>query len=361
MKKKKLKVGDWVEVKSKEEILKTLDQKGQTDGMPFMPEMFAFCGKRMRVYKRAHKTCDTVFPVRGRRVEGAVHLETRCDGSAHGGCQAGCLLFWKEEWFKAVGGDQPEKPRRAGQAMAPTEADIWMQTQTSAPGQIPVVYRCQATQLPYATKELNPWDISQYLEDYTSGNTSLWRILCGGVYSAYYALSQAGIGLGPLMRWFYDKFHFLWGGSLFPTKKGSIPKGQPTPKGTLDLRPGELVRVKSHQEILNTLDVDGKNRGMLWDSELVPYCGKTYRVLDKIARFIEEKTGLMQELKTPCVILESVTCSARYSTCRKFCPRGIYSWWREIWLERVEARPERAIANPEGALVQIEAENFTSK
>src|SRR5882724_289016 len=72
----KLKAGDWVEVRSKEEILRTLDAEGRLDGMPFMPEMFAFCGKRFQVYKRAHKTCDTAYPVRGRRVNNAVHLET---------------------------------------------------------------------------------------------------------------------------------------------------------------------------------------------------------------------------------------------------------------------------------------------
>ena len=48
----KLSVGDWVEVRSKEEILSTLDSNGRLDGMPFMPEMFAFCGKRFQVYKR---------------------------------------------------------------------------------------------------------------------------------------------------------------------------------------------------------------------------------------------------------------------------------------------------------------------
>src|SRR5689334_7771389 len=96
----KLKAGDWVEVKSKAEILATLDEKGQIDGLPFMPEMLQFVGKRLRVAKRAHKTCDTVFPVRGRRVAHAVHLETRCDGKAHGGCEAGCLLFWKTDWLK---------------------------------------------------------------------------------------------------------------------------------------------------------------------------------------------------------------------------------------------------------------------
>ena len=28
-------------------------------------------------------------------------------------------------------------------------------------------------------------------------------------------------------------------------------------------------------------------------------------------------------------------CEARYAKCRRFCPRGIYPYWREIWLERV--------------------------
>jgi len=32
--------------------------------MPFMPEMYQFCGKRFQVGKRAHKTCD---PVNGSR------------------------------------------------------------------------------------------------------------------------------------------------------------------------------------------------------------------------------------------------------------------------------------------------------
>ena len=81
-------VGNWVEVRSKEEILQTLDQDGRLDGMPFMPEMLGFCGKRFQVYKSAHKTCDTVFPLRSRRVDDTVHLQTRCNGQSHGGCQA---------------------------------------------------------------------------------------------------------------------------------------------------------------------------------------------------------------------------------------------------------------------------------
>ena len=48
-KRRKLSVGDWVEVKSQEEILRTLDADAELDGMPFMPEMFEFCGQKLQV------------------------------------------------------------------------------------------------------------------------------------------------------------------------------------------------------------------------------------------------------------------------------------------------------------------------
>src|SRR5262245_5264889 len=93
--------GDWVQIKSAKEILETLDARGEVDGMPFMPEMLRFCGMRLRVGSVAHKTCDVAYKTGGRRVRNALHLEgNRCDGSRHGGCQAGCLLFWKTDWIQ---------------------------------------------------------------------------------------------------------------------------------------------------------------------------------------------------------------------------------------------------------------------
>ena len=55
-----LRAGDWVEVRTKDEILRSLDKNGRLQELPFMPQMFGYCGKRFKVYKRAHKTCDTV-------------------------------------------------------------------------------------------------------------------------------------------------------------------------------------------------------------------------------------------------------------------------------------------------------------
>jgi hypothetical protein len=47
------------------------------------------------------------------------------------------------------------------------------------------------------------------------------------------------------------------------------------------------------------------------------------------------------EFKNDCIMLEGVVCESRYSECRMFCPRSIYSYWREAWLERA-AEGDRA-------------------
>src|SRR4051812_3839773 len=96
-----LRAGEWVEVRSADEILGTLDAQQSLEGLPFMPEMLQYCGRKFRVYKTAHKTCDTVKEYAIRRMNNAVHLDgLRCDGEGHAGCQAGCLLYWKEAWLK---------------------------------------------------------------------------------------------------------------------------------------------------------------------------------------------------------------------------------------------------------------------
>ena len=343
MSRSKFHVGEWVEVRSREEILQTLDGNGQLDGMPFMPEMFQYCGSRFQVHKSAHKTCDPDLFTR--RIHQAVHLQTRCDGQAHGGCEAGCLLYWKDAWLKPASEEkspgicQIELP--PGGAMNPsrescTEKHVWNAVQVAGQDGEPPTYVCQVTQVPAAGEFLNWWDIRPYLEDYWSGNVSLWRVLCALVYSAYFHLSNAGIGVGRAMRWFYDAAHPLWRGTPWPRKTGVIPEGQPTPATPLNLQPGELVRVKSYEEILRTVNTASRNRGLWWDAELVPYCGHTFRVLRRVTRVIDEKTGEMQHMKTPCIVLDSVICQARYSACRMLCPKQTYAYWREIWLERVE-------------------------
>ena len=190
---------------------------------------------------------------------------------------------------------------------------------------------------PTSPAPLQWWDMRQYVEDYTSGNLTMGRLVTGFIYASYSILARKNkFGIGVPFRWLYDQFQALVGGVPYPRRDGTIPADHPTPQCSLNLQPGELVRVKSYPEILATLNTGTlKNGGMMFDAELVPYCGGVYRVKARVERFLSEKTGRMMSLKTPAVILDGVWCQARYSYFRMGCPRCLYSWWREIWLERV--------------------------
>jgi hypothetical protein len=170
---------------------------------------------------------------------------------------------------------------------------------------------------------------------------TIGRLFQGMAYAIYAEmLEHSGVKLSCALIGFYDDFDPLWGGLPYPRKMGAIAADQITPTCVLNLQPGELVRVKSYDDILNTLNTSGKNRGLSFDGEQVPFCGGTYRVRSRVSKFIEEGTGKMKSLKQVAVILEGVWCEARYSNCRMLCPRSIYSWWREIWLERVPESPD---------------------
>jgi hypothetical protein len=335
----------WVEIRGKEEILRTLDKNGRLDELPFMPQMFQYCGQRFRVYKSAYKTCDTVSgDYAGRRLPDGVHLNIRCDGQAYGGCQAGCLIFWKKAWLKPVDGpvrslhtlnDEGSQIDCLHWRDHRTERDVWRATKYEGAGG-ETKYSCQATELLNYTAPLKWWDARQYVEAYASGNRTLPEI-CRGLWFLfyYYATLAFSDRWGRPARWLYSQFQAVTGGIPFPRLKGKIPVGQPTPRRDLGLQPGDLVRVKPYDEILATLDIGLSNRGLGFDAELVPYCGKVFRVSACVERFVDEKSGQMRRMKTPAVMLEGVTCKALYSGRRIFCPRGIHLWWREIWLDRV--------------------------
>lgn len=331
-------------VRCKEEILATLDANGRLEGLPFMPQMFLYCGQKVRVFKRAHKTCDTVAgPATGyvgRQVPNGVHLEFRCDGKAYGGCQAACLLFWKEAWLEPLE-EEPANLRPTSTSAHCTEEDVLRATRVSGAGKNPR-YACQATELHSYSRPMKWWGARQYIEDYRSGNTSIVQMMRTLVYAVFYFGSLANRNrLGRPARWLYGSCTKIVGGSPMRRSRGKIPVGEVTPRTTLNLLPGDLVRVKSFEEILQTVNTDNSNRGLTFDAEMVMYCGNTYRVRTRVERFIDEGTGRMKTLKTPAVILEGAYCRACYSDQRFFCPRSIFSWWREVWLEKVAAGEER--------------------
>jgi hypothetical protein len=333
--------GELVEVCSKEEILATLDGDGCVDGMPFMPEMLQFCGKRFRVSAVAHKTCDTVRKTGGRRLQATVHLANmRCDGSAHGGCQAECNLFWKDEWLKPATDSGQRLVKLKAETRASkgcTEAELrtntHLRSRTEGESQ---TYVCQATKLYTGTEPLAWWDIRQYLFDVVTGNHSAGRVMrVLFLASLRWLLAHIPFGWRPV-KFINDRMHLWLSGRPSPLLEGQIPDGAPTPTGRLDLKSGECVRIKAKSEIERTVGKYGKNRGLRFDpEEMAPYCGRVVTVRKAVIRIIDEPTGKMLQMKEPCIMLEGVVCNAEYAPCRLNCPRAIPSYWREIWLERV--------------------------
>ena len=106
-----------------------------------------------------------------------------------------------------------------------------------------------------------------------------------------------------------------------------------TPTERSDLQPGEVVRIKSRDEVSATLDENLRNRGLGFDAEMGRFCGTTARVAKRVDHIIDENSGVMIDMKNPCIVLEGVVCEGAYS---HSCPRAITPYFREIWLERVE-------------------------
>lgn len=320
-----LKVGDWVEVLSEAEILATLDKKGELENLPFMPEMVKYCGQRLTVHKVAHKLCDTVSGNGGlRRMNSAVHLTgARCDGSAHGGCQTACSMYWKEAWLRKVDGPEPSRSNDLADGR-PLLKLVEFNARKDPREDGEELFSCQATELLRAAPTCLPFkDFGQYAEDLRSGNAGVLatvRAIFVGFFNHFQWLSKK----------FLPKRLLIRGGMPWGFVRGRVT-GR-TPNASLNLQPGELVRVKSKAEIEHTLDEKHFNRGMGFDEEMARFCGQTARVLNRVERCIDEKTGRMLTMKSPCIVLEGVVCAGAY---KGNCPREFVPFWREIWLERV--------------------------
>src|SRR4051794_10685565 len=144
-----------------------------------MPEMLAFCGQRFTVQKVANKACDTITRGGLRKMDDAVHLTAvRCDGSAHGGGQNGCLVYWEEAWLRRPddaaedsAGESAGESAATGSAAA---ARVTLPVLQAATRKEPApdgteLYSCQATELNRATRPQPFLEVQQYVTDYRSG------------------------------------------------------------------------------------------------------------------------------------------------------------------------------------------------
>jgi hypothetical protein len=308
-----VRAGDTVELRPPGEILATLDEQGCLEGVPFMPEMLGYFGKTFVVKARVERACDTVAYSGVLRLKDTVILdELRCDGTAHGGCGAQCRLYWKEAWLR------PSSASASGRSEAAGRADLerLVAAGVQRPGpEGEQIFRCQATELVRAGEPVGWYRIGREL---SSGNVGLWRFVRGATGMVF---QEVGRRLGLRRERPFRS-----------TKHGKGSSVAVAPQGLLV---GQLVQIRSRHEIRETLGENGKNRGLWFDREMVPYCGQTAHVKARVERFIDEGSGRLVELASDCYILDDVVCRAEHSTNRWFCPRAIYPWWREAWLRPV--------------------------
>lgn len=294
---KRFRPGDIVQVCSEREIARTLDDNGMLDGIPFMAEMAKYCGTSFKV----------TMPVRKVLVEGTgyrvfsdlVLLDgTFCDGKAHEGCGRMCNILWKASWLKKVDS---------------TGLDSTHTGKRSKPEKSTVRYAvtCQSANLKNARAQV-PFSVEDFVRNhvYKDSFRKRWPLRKAGSFILFLVLKLKRLFTGG------------------HTIVGSLAR---TPNDVLVLKKGEKVSVKTRDEILATLDKNGKNRGLGFTPEMLKYCGKTLSVLNPITRIIDEESGEARLISNT-VILENVRCDGRYHA---KCPRRCYLLWREMWLNRV--------------------------
>ena len=320
--------GDRVIVRSPEEILATLDADGTLDGMPFMPEMLDWCGKSFRVDRRAEKTCVDVprpeHPNRRFAANDAVFLEDlRCDGSGHDGCQRGCKIFWKEDWLRAD--DSVDASTREFSRTEGDELLARLKTKLDENR-----YFCQSTQLFKATEAF-------------PGNKKLWRlrIMLREIRNGDRSVPEMA---RLVALWFWQRFLVRAVERALHGDQWLRGPHERAPVVSLNLEPGESVRIKSRPEIEATLDHERTNRGLGVCYEMTRCFGAQAEVRHRVDRMIDERTGQMREISNT-VALQNIrtkrtTMPDSQCLCRNEtgdCPRGEMMYWREIWLERANA------------------------
>jgi hypothetical protein len=300
--------GDLVEIRPLSEILATLDAGCALEGLPFQPEMVRFCGQRVRVFRCLDKIYDYGRTKRMRRLSGSVLLSgLRCDGAAHGGCEAECYLIWKTQWLRRV-------HAAADAAAASVLATPPQMLDATRDGDR---YRCQFTMLHSCTREFNAGDWRKDLVPLISGNYALRPWLVAMLTRIFNAVQRRR------------------GGHTWPPMP---PVGTHENPAVASLAPGQRVVVVPIEAIARTLNRNGKNRGLWFDTDMIKHCGRGFGVHRSVSKIIDDATGEMRAMKTPCITLEGVDYSGEGL---HFNAQHDPTFWREAWLQHAQHQEPR--------------------
>jgi len=127
---------------------------------------------------------------------------------------------------------------------------------------------------------------------------------------------------GSVMRFFHN----------LVVDRSQSTKTQTVRSGGIELQPGDLVRVRSREEIEPMLDADRKFHGCTFLDCMWAYCGTTQKVFKPLHRFLDERDFVFKKVKGV-VILDGVFCDGVLVFGQ--CDRSCFLFWREEWLEKL--------------------------
>ena len=129
-------------------------------------------------------------------------------------------------------------------------------------------------------------------------------------------------------RWTRNRIHLL---KYSIKKRFSERKNLEMGKDSLNLKPGDMVRIKSKEEILPILDGWRRYKGCMFMDEMWPYCGQVHKVSKKVNFLLDERDMKIKKCKDT-VILDGLICQGSWPF--KECDRSCFFFWKEAWLEK---------------------------
>ena len=152
--------------------------------------------------------------------------------------------------------------------------------------------------------------------------------------STFQITTQYGLRLRRALR---RRVNYLYSRIARPSDKAATPAHLAATPAGQPLRAGQLVRVRSREEILATLDAWYFLKGCGFMGEMWQYCGTEQRVLKPVRRFLDERDYRVKKSRG-IVLLEGLTCEGTrdYGPCDRNC----YYFWREEWLIGNDPAPD---------------------
>ena len=100
--------------------------------------------------------------------------------------------------------------------------------------------------------------------------------------------------------------------------------------------PGEVVNVKSREDISQLLNNENKLDGFLFMEQMWQFCGSTYPILKVVKSIFNEHKKRTYRPTANIYILDHILCDGNVSQFQFTCDHACFLLWHEDWLEKVQ-------------------------